>query len=786
METSLPDHKPDLKDFSTSGTALDMRPSDSFLASGFSQVRPNVNYWNWILKNLYDWVKHFNSSLIPGFSVHYLYQTNRELYAIPFPLELDDEKGSIEVYKRETETIGGAGGTSHSVDSAVSTRSAGQSFNQDQKTDSPLTNTFTPDDSALSTPPLRQVQIIYYDDGTTSRPFVRVFFGSLSEARLGFAKIATLNYQSLTDQGPSASLMRPFTEMAALHVRIIESNANLYRLFPILKYNSTTTISGAGDPYKDWEYFRALIRMVDLAGGTLYLYMAVNKANSDSGNNIIWAIQNRHLSNSSVKSISDFQKRASAYTLAEVERDMSDKYLICYTDENKIIFYNNSEKEFEVEAYPTLNGNLQPNINPVRKYGRTFSKNGFLLIRLSYNRVAEASVSTTSTSTTVTFDIYNPLGANGFTLTGATRIARKTTTIARGNLTNIYYNNDHVYLFFSDRYYRFPKSALLASSAAMITSALAGTHSLSRSLPRPTSLTSDTNLNYVNERIDIDDRYLYIAARGGSSGSYDFTIRAYDLNSNLSRVQSGDISVNNTNLNNYTNGIGVYGAFTNEAHFGIRTTPEKTILILSVYGYINSSTTGAIRSISIPISTYGWGFIDIGESLIGRAIAPVVNTAGTVENLRYIGLANAFSTVMAGSFTSRSDRDLTAPLTFKLNGYEWAGGTLTLYFDKTVSASDFNRFVIQRGTSEILALLASAATFGDKTASWPVTNNPIMTAGTYRFIFETSATGLMAYTYKLISGSNYQLERYTENRYIKFRSAASLNANDNLFIRRSS
>lgn len=94
--------RPTVDSFAESDSALKSRPPTSFLADGFGVSQPVVNFFNWVLSNLYEWVRYLDASSGRGESFEVAFSSTRRLIQLPFTLSQgEDKKTQISISKKE-------------------------------------------------------------------------------------------------------------------------------------------------------------------------------------------------------------------------------------------------------------------------------------------------------------------------------------------------------------------------------------------------------------------------------------------------------------------------------------------------------------------------------------------------------------------------------------------------------------------------------------------------------------------------------------------------------------
>ena len=121
--------RPTNNDFATNPNSLVTKPDDAYLDRGFTLTQPPVNFFNWIIKNLYQWARYLDEQSGQGDVFSHTYTSTVQLIEIPFELSGDTDtakKAEIEVLRRMQH---GIGGNEIGVGSQAIGVSSGRTFN---------------------------------------------------------------------------------------------------------------------------------------------------------------------------------------------------------------------------------------------------------------------------------------------------------------------------------------------------------------------------------------------------------------------------------------------------------------------------------------------------------------------------------------------------------------------------------------------------------------------------------------------------------------------------------
>lgn len=110
--------RPDKKNFADSNIAIKTQPSDGFLSNGFTITQPPVNFFNWILNNIYRWIQYFDENVGKNVSFGHVHSNNTPGIELPFSFSGPNIQSQVEVLKRTTDTLP-IGGTPNSGSGSV-------------------------------------------------------------------------------------------------------------------------------------------------------------------------------------------------------------------------------------------------------------------------------------------------------------------------------------------------------------------------------------------------------------------------------------------------------------------------------------------------------------------------------------------------------------------------------------------------------------------------------------------------------------------------------------------
>ena len=114
-----------LAEWATMMQALVSEPPDSFKQLGFTTSQPTVNHFNWVFKNLYEWVCFLDSQAGGGFLYHE-HDTSRPRIHIPFSLPSSGKLANLEVLKKTNGSVAGVSATAYAGTASVMAGDEGQ------------------------------------------------------------------------------------------------------------------------------------------------------------------------------------------------------------------------------------------------------------------------------------------------------------------------------------------------------------------------------------------------------------------------------------------------------------------------------------------------------------------------------------------------------------------------------------------------------------------------------------------------------------------------------------
>ena len=114
-----------LAEWATMMQALVSEPPDSFKQLGFTTSQPTVNHFNWVFKNLYEWVCFLDSQAGGGFLYHE-HDTSRPRIHIPFSLPASGKLSNLEVLKKTNGSVAGVSATAYAGTASVMAGDEGQ------------------------------------------------------------------------------------------------------------------------------------------------------------------------------------------------------------------------------------------------------------------------------------------------------------------------------------------------------------------------------------------------------------------------------------------------------------------------------------------------------------------------------------------------------------------------------------------------------------------------------------------------------------------------------------
>ena len=106
--------------WASESTAISNEPALGYKQTGFPVSQPPVDYMNWALQNIYQWIDYFDGAGVGGGGgLTITFDSSRPRIQLPFALPADNQLAAIEVFKRETAAVGGISSSVHSASGAV-------------------------------------------------------------------------------------------------------------------------------------------------------------------------------------------------------------------------------------------------------------------------------------------------------------------------------------------------------------------------------------------------------------------------------------------------------------------------------------------------------------------------------------------------------------------------------------------------------------------------------------------------------------------------------------------
>ena len=203
-----------------------------------------------------------------------------------------------------------------------------------------------------------------------------------------------------------------------------------------------------------------------------------------------------------------------------------------------------------------------------------------------------------------------------------------------------------------------------------------------------------------------------------------------------------------------------------------------------------SATSSSARDVYFINSIYTLRsrVIPAGDNLVD-SIAPVYNKLSNPQNIGYIGLIESYTENVLGSRGGASV--LSGSGGFNLGSYVYNpdDDTLKIVLTGTVAANSFAVLRIQQGGSDVVSLNSSDATYNatEKSFTWAsISSDPVASAGTYKFIFNTAGSGIATFEFRKLAKENFEIDTYNNKNYLRILAGANVSNGDSLLVTKGS
>ena len=164
-----------------------------------------------------------------------------------------------------------------------------------------------------------------------------------------------------------------------------------------------------------------------------------------------------------------------------------------------------------------------------------------------------------------------------------------------------------------------------------------------------------------------------------------------------------------------------------------------------------------------------------------NSITPVYNNLSNSQNIGYVGLIESYTEQTLGS--SGGSATLSGNFNLVSYNYDADSETLKIVLTGIVAANSFAVLRIQQSGSDVISLNSSDATFSNNSFTWSsITTDPIASNGDYRFIFQTTGTGIASFEYRKINNENFEIDSYNNKNYLRILAGSNINNGDSILV----
>ena len=714
--------KPTVNSFATDSSASVQMPTTSYLNRGFTISQPPVNFMNWIIKNLYDWIRYLEEEVkdqqvtVEGIMFNHTHDTNRKLIELPFTFDTRSLKSQVLIRKLDQQAVGGTSSTVWSGSGRVTItvvpgREAGISYSTGTLSHPLLTVTTTSDTAA----------------GLVFQASSKLFAGKTNVLE------GTINTNLFTVTGTGA----PISGKIRLNtIAIKRSGGVLSGMKPTL---------GITDDFLNRQ---ALVSMLN--GKNWYLVAAQSLSEATKGNAIIYNMSSATIPSYHSKSDRIFFTNSNTmYKFDRVDENISHV--------TQTISSVGDADGYQFQAYDLRTGTRKSSADLPRLTASWFSTNA--------SSWPTSFISTSDVFVPHIDDTYWYLAGNDFSNSDRAQRwlvwrfnlstgARDTSFELRASFTNtqggdsIFFGGSYIYIVqgtFMERgnddetrtytFHAFNTSTGAASSSNNIT-----------------SVTLFERLRDINGLL-VRNNILYTVKGHNNLGSSVRPLYAINL-SNKTVVEFGKFDQ-------------IYSMRLIDKYLFAWGNPTNSGVPLTIYDI--SSPTEAVEV------DYDEWYEDISSAYNGLS-----STLPT--GLRYFRSATNFTriTAQAGSTTVRGGSvDITNAAGFDITSYTYdaARNRVVLVLSGTVTKTSFHTFKIRNSDGDdVFSRTAASSSFGSRTFTWTgVNSNPTAATGTYMFLFETAGSGRAAFIWTNVAASNYDIRKFSNKNFVEINSGVNDN-----------
>ena len=105
----MADRPQTIKEWATNSDSIIHEPAESFKKKGFPVFEPPLDFFNWILNNIYKWIDYIESLVGSRGTLRYFHSSSVPRIQLPYDFKPENKLAQIEVLKKENTDVSGVG-----------------------------------------------------------------------------------------------------------------------------------------------------------------------------------------------------------------------------------------------------------------------------------------------------------------------------------------------------------------------------------------------------------------------------------------------------------------------------------------------------------------------------------------------------------------------------------------------------------------------------------------------------------------------------------------------------